>query len=236
MMKINYNDLRMYTYSNDTLIQGEIKGIVIQFTGLNGTSMWKEDPEIALRMAKEGIVFLFPYINPWAWMNRDAVTYTDAVVDTLFEHYELREPTPIISTGGSMGGLCGLVYTRYAKRTPKACAVNCPVCDLPYHYTERPDLPRTLVSAFGSYDMSLEDAMKTASPMHLVNEMPDVPYLILHCDKDMAVNKEKHSDRLVQKLSEKHNVTYVEVPDRGHCDLSPEAKEIYEDFMISMCK
>ncbi|MBR4866756.1 MAG: hypothetical protein IKU11_08705, partial [Clostridia bacterium] len=128
-MKICYNDLRMYTYSNDTLIHEKIKGIVIQFTGLGGTSMWKEDPEIAIRMAEEGIVFLFPYINPWAWMNRDAVAYTDAVVDALFEHYALDDETPIISTGGSMGGLCGLVYTRYAKRTPKACAVNCPVCD-----------------------------------------------------------------------------------------------------------
>ena len=67
------------------------------------------------------------------------------------------------------------VYTRYAAVTPVACVANCPVCDLPYHYTERPDLPRTLYSAFGDSDSeTLGDAMKKASPYHLAlkREMP----------------------------------------------------------------
>ena len=53
-----------------------------------------------------------------------------------------------------MGGLCALVWPRYTKRRVVAVAANCPVCDLPFHYTERPDLPRTLRAAFGDVRVS----------------------------------------------------------------------------------
>lgn len=235
-MKIAYEDLRLYAYSNDHLLKGAPKGIVIEFIGLNGnTRMINDDPELAKDYAEQNVIFVSPYINPWAWMNKAAVALTDAVVEALFEKYDLPEGFPLVSTGGSMGGLCSLAYVYHAKRTPTACAANCPVCDLPYHYTERPDLPRTLLSAFGEYDMPLEEAMKTASPYHLAEKMPKIPYFIAHCTSDMAVNKEKHSDRMVALLEKEHDVTYVTVPDRGHCDLSPEAKELYHGFILHAC-
>ena len=235
-MKIKADDLHLYAYTNLSLLQDVPKGIVLQFIGLNGnTTMVKEDPEEALLYAEKGILFVIPYINPWAWMNRAAVKLTDEVVDCIFETLGLPDDTPLISTGRSMGGLCSLAYAYHAERTPSAVASNCPVCDLPYHYTEREDLPRTLVSAFGEYEMPLEDALKTASPLHLAEKMPDIPYFIAHCDADMAVNKEKHSDRLVKVLSKDHDVRYVEVPGRGHCDLSPEAWELWYAFISEQC-
>ena len=105
-------------------------------------------------------------------MNRHTVDYTDELIDVLFREYDLPENLPIVSTGLSRGGLSALVYTAYAKRTPVACVANCPVCDLPYHYTERPDLPRTLYSAFGTYTGTLDEAMRSASPMHIVDKLP----------------------------------------------------------------
>ena len=235
-MKIEWKDLSLFAYTNAHLLTSSPKGIVLQFIGLNGnTRMVTEDPDEAKIYAEKGILMVIPYINPWAWMNRAAVKLTDAVVDAIYTYYDLPSDFPLVSTGGSMGGLCALVYTKWAKRTPTACAANCPVCDLPYHYTERPDLPRTLLSAFGEYDLPLTEAMETASPLHLADEMPDVPYFIAHCAEDKAVNKEMHSDRLIQKLEKEHTVTYCEVPGRGHCDLSPEAWELWYGFIFAAC-
>lgn len=229
---IRYETLRNFAYSNDQICQGEIKGIVLDFFGLNGNLMFSEDTEKGLMFAKIGIVYVVPYYNPWAWMNQQAVCYTDEILDVLIEHYNLSEEIPIVSTGGSMGGLSALVYTAKAKRTPVACVANCPVCDLPYHYTERPDLPRTLYSAFYYENGTVEQALQTASPLHLAENMPDVQYHIFHCDEDKSVNKEKHSDRFVAKLKQKHAVTYDIVPGRGHCDLTDEMKDLYNQYII----
>ncbi|MCR4621754.1 MAG: prolyl oligopeptidase family serine peptidase [Clostridiales bacterium] len=232
-MVISYEDLRMYAYSNDRLINGPVRGAVVEFTGLNGTAMRDSDSDFAVQLAQQNIAYLFPYINPWAWMNKAAVKLTDAVIRTLYSRYRLDDTLPLVSVGGSMGGQCALVYCRYAALTPSACAANCPVCDLPFHYTERRDLPRTFLSAFGEYDMPLEDALRSASPLHLADEMPSIPYFIVHCEEDKAVSKAAHSDRLVKALSKRHQVTYLTVPGRGHCDLTPEARENYNEFILS---
>jgi dipeptidyl aminopeptidase/acylaminoacyl peptidase len=131
-----------------------------------------------------------------------------------------------------MGGLAALVYTYYAKHTPVCCAANSPVCDLPYHYTERPDLPRTLYHAFCSYQGSFEDALMSASPLHLADRMPDIPYFIIHGDADTSVNKQKHSDRFVAELKKKHRVEYVEVPGMRHCKMTFRDEKMYYDFII----
>jgi dipeptidyl aminopeptidase/acylaminoacyl peptidase len=47
--------------------------------------------------------------------------------------------------------------------------------------------------------------------------MPDIPYLIVHGDKDTSVAKERHSDRLVAAMRRrKMKVEYIEVPGMGH--------------------
>lgn len=196
--------------------------------------MFFEETEDGKRFAEEGILYVVPYQNPWAWQNKQNVSYTDEIIDVLFEEYALPDDLPIVSTGGSMGGLSALVYMVYAKRTPVACVANCPVCDLPYHYTERLDLPRTLYSAFYNYDGGMQDALKSASPFDLVDKMPiKSKYYIFHCLEDKAVNKQKHSDRFVERMNEKHDVIYHAVPDRGHCDLTEEMWRLYNEYIIS---
>ena len=102
---------------------------------------------------------------------------------------------------------------------------NCPVCDLIYHYTERKDLARTLYSAFGEYDGTMEDALKSCSPLHLAKSgrMPDIPYVIYHCERDKSVNLEQHSVRFVEEMRKTRDITLKTVPLRGHCNLSPRA-------------
>lgn len=231
---IGIDNLRNFAYCNNQICKKPIKGLAVSFFGLGETSMYSEDTEMGIRFAEEGILYVVPYQNPWAWQNRQNVAYTDEIIDVLFENYNLPKDLPIVSVGGSMGGLSALVYMAYAKRTPVACVANCPVCDLPYHYTERPDLPRTLYSAFFGYDCSLSEALRSASPIHLVDKMPqDSKYYIFHCEEDKAVNKQKHSDIFVEKMKEKHNIHYYSIPERGHCDLTDEMRNIYNNHIIN---
>ena len=228
---ITYENLRNFTYSNDKLIRGNIKGIVLEFTGLGFQDMLSEAGEAERRYAQQGIVYLRPYYNPWSWMNRQTVAFTDTIVDRLMEAYQLPESTPIVASGGSMGGLCALVYTYYAKRTPIACVTNCPVCDLVYHYTERPDTPRTLYSAFGAYDMPLDEALRSASPVHLAEKMPRISYRIFHCNRDEMVNMDAHSCAFLQAMAG-HDISLYEVADRGHCDLPEAVREKYDKCIL----
>lgn len=220
---ITMENLRNFAYCNDQICKKPIKGLVVFFYGLGSAQMYYEDTEEGRKYAEKGILYLVTYHNPWAWMNRQTVDFVDEIIDVLFKEYNLPNDMPIVSSGGSMGGLSALVYTAYAKRTPVSCVVNCPVCDLPYHFTERYDLPRTLYSAFGTYEGTMDEALRTASPIHLVEKMPEnTDYYIFHCEEDKAVNKQKHSDRFVKKMQEKHNITYFSIPGRGHCSLTEE--------------
>ena len=220
---ITYETLRNFAYSNDHLIKCEIKGIVLNFYGLGGMTIHNADPGDALEYAEKGIIYVMPYYNPWSWMNRQAVAYTDEIVSVLCKKYGLTDNVKIVSTGGSMGGLSALVYCAYAKITPCACVANCPVCDLPYHFTERTDLPRTLYSAFGEYDGDMESALRSCSPLHLVDKMPDIHYTVFHCAGDKGVNLQQHSERFVEAMKVNHKIAFNIVPLRGHCDLSAEA-------------
>ena len=130
---ITYETLRRFAYSNDHLIKGEIKGIVLYFCGLGNVTIHDKDPGDAMELAQKGIVFVAPYCNPWAWMNKQAVSYTDEILDVLFEKYNLPENTRVVSSGGSMGGQSALVYTKYAKRTPVACILCVNECALSAH-------------------------------------------------------------------------------------------------------
>ncbi|MBQ3235699.1 MAG: prolyl oligopeptidase family serine peptidase [Clostridia bacterium] len=231
---ITYETLRNFAYSNDHLIKGEIKGIVLSFFGLGGMYMHADDLGDAIEYAEKGIIYVIPYYNPWSWMNRQAVAFTDEIVSVLLEKYNLNGKVKVASTGASMGGLSALVYCAYAKITPCACVTNCPVCDLPYHFTERTDLPRTLYSAFGEYDGDLLSAMRSCSPIHLIDKMPNIKYVIFHCEEDKAVNIRKHSDVFVQKMKAERDIDYKVVPLRGHGDLSAQAKFEYNQAILSV--
>ena len=171
--------------------------------------MQNSDSGEAMEYAAQNLLYVVPYNNPWCWMNDQAVHYTDEIRDVLREHYGLSDQIGVVSTGGSMGGLSALVYTANSRTTPIACVANCPVCDLPYHFTEREDLPRTLYSAYGNEEgESLEDVLRLHSPVHMVDRMPRIPYTVLHCEKDTRVNLERHSELFVKLMEEAKQVAY----------------------------
>lgn len=229
---IRYENLRSFAYSNDRICE-RIKGIVISFFGLSNETMYNSDTPEGIFFASHGILYVVPYNNPWAWMNRQAVDYTDEIIDTLAAKYSLPDNIPVVSTGASMGGMSSLVYAKYAKRTPVACVSNCPVCNMVYHFGERPDLPRTILSAYWNYEGKIEDVLKTVSPIHLAPEMPRIPYHIFHCTEDDAVNLHRHSEMFVSLMRDLgHSVTFDIVEGRRHCDLTDEMRAKYNMFSV----
>ena len=230
---ITWRNIDSFAYVNKKQITCDIKGIVVSFFGLGSTAThFNDDTMEGVMWGKKGILWVSPYNNPWNWMNRQAIDMTDEILDVIFAHYSLPESTPVISIGGSMGGESALVYTRYAKRTPKACVADCPVCDMPFHYNERVDLPRTLYSAFYNEEGSVDEVLRRYSPLHLADEMPDIPYYIFHCNADKAVNIDAHSKKFVEAMKPRHNVTFVEVDGYAHCQLPPDVRAKYNDCIL----
>lgn len=201
-------------------VQGKIKGVILTFHGLGGGGKGGLGTE-ELEWAAQGGLVVFPYYGPWAWMNRQARAMIDDLVDSLYLKHGLADTVPLICVGGSMGGQGSLLYTRYAKRPVRACYANCPVCDLAYHFHERPDLPPTVRHAMG-YPADMEPLLAEHSPLAQVAAMTDIPYLIIHGGKDQAVNKQHHSDKLVAAMRARQlNVEYIGVPGMGHCGPLP---------------
>lgn len=230
---INSANIKRFAYVNDGVCALPVKGIVISFFGLNDVSMFHTDTVEGEFYGENGILYVVPYANPWAWMNRQTVDFVDEIIDVLISEFGLNDNIPIVSSGGSMGGQSALVYCVYAKRTPACCVVNCPVCDVVYHYTERDDIPRTMYSALGSYNGSLENALKSISPLHLIEKMPRIDYHIFHCDADKAVNIKKHSDRFFKSMCQAgHSISFDIEHDRGHCNLSYANKKLYAAYIL----
>ena len=232
---ISAETLEQFSYTNLPLFGKKPVGIVLLFHGLNATALRTEYNTFELFCAEHNLLTLFPYYGPWSWMNDDAIRYVDEIVDAAFERLNLPAFTPIIATGNSMGGLSSIIYTRYAKRTPKACFANCPVCDLPYHATERPDLPRTVYTAFSGAACGLAEALVRHSPIHQAASMPRIPYYIVHGTADTSVNKQMHSDRFVKAMREHgHELIYREVEGMQHCMLAdvPEEETMWWESIV----
>lgn len=234
MYGINKETVGLFAFSNDGLIQGKIKAIVLEFHGLG--NMTTSD-EIAKMFADKGILYIMPYDNPWSWMNDVAVKTVDQILDVYFEKYHLDSSIKIVSTGGSMGGLSAFMFTKNSKHRVTACAVFCPVCDLYYHYTERLDLPKTIYSAFAHYDCDIETAIKSNSSVHQVANLPNIDYYILHGDSDRSVALEKHSAPLVEKLrANGYSVIFDIIPGMDHGCPKGEARERYYNFIFDHTK
>lgn len=203
------------------LVKGKIRGVVLSFHGLGGGLKTAATTEDRAWAACGGLA-VYPYYGPWAWMNRGARAMVDELVDAIYVAYRLPARTPLISTGGSMGGQASLLYTRYAKHPVAACLANCPVCDLKYHFHERPDLPPTIRHALFGYSGKFENLLAEHSPLAQVAAMPDIPYRIIHAGQDKAVAKSRHSDPMVAAMRRRGlKVDYVEIPDMGHCGPLP---------------
>lgn len=214
--------IKQVSWLSTDYTQGPVKGVVLSFHGLGMTSIKGGPGTEELGWAQAGGLVVFPYYGPWSWMNRQARGFVDQLVDSIYKEFSLPPGAPLICTGGSMGGCSSLLYTRYAKRPVRACLANCPVCDVKFHFSERPDLPMSMRYAFDCYSKDMDAVFTENSPLSQVAAMPDISYLIFHGGKDTAVAKKHHSDPMVAAMRNRNlKVDYVEVPLMGHCGPMP---------------
>ena len=233
---ITPDNLSQFAYTNFDITKKPYKGIIVDFMGLGGMIFTDEAPyDFPKKSAEKNILFVLPYLNPWNWMNDISVKITDMIIDAMLKKANLDlATTKLVYTGGSMGGQCAITYSNYAKMPPVACAVNCPVCDSVYHDTERKDVPRTYISSFFHYDMKMVDAIKTVSPIELVDTLPKIPYYIVHGQDDEAVNIKLHSQPFAQKMEKAgFDITFDSVPGMKHCNISGNNEKRYYNFIYS---
>ncbi len=221
---MNKQRLKQVAWIGDAWVKKPIRGVVLSFHGLGAPAVKTQPSTEELGWAQAGGLVVFPYYGPWCWMNRQARTLVDEIVESVYATYKLKKSVPLVCTGGSMGGGSSLLYTRYAKRPVAACYALFPMCDAVYHFNERVDLPRTFHQAFLGYKGSLTSLLKEHSPRWQVPHMPRIPYLIVQGDKDMSVSKAHHADPMVAAMRRRRlDVDYVEVPNMGHGGPMPAA-------------
>ena len=75
-------------------------------------------------------------------------------------------------------------------------------------------------------------ALKSASPLHLVDKMPNIPYDIFHCEEDKAANLQKNSQRFVKRMKKEHRITLNTVLFRGHCEFSAESALEFKNTVL----
>ncbi len=218
---MDVEQMRQVAWIGDEFVQGPFRGVVLTFHGLGGGHKGGPSTE-ELAWAEAGGLVVHPYTGPWSWMNRLARAFVDELVEAVYGAFPLAADAPLVCTGGSMGGLGSLLYTRYAARPVAACTANCPVCDMRYHFSERPDLPATIRCAYRGYPEDFDAILAEHSPLFQVGHMPDIPYLIVHGMQDPAVSKTHHSDPMVAAMRARGlNVTYREVAVMKHCGPLP---------------
>lgn len=216
------DEIKDVAWVADAYVRRPVRGIVLAFHGLGFGSDRSTPTSEELGWAQAGGLVVFPYCGPWSWMNRETRAFVDDLVDAVRQAHALPADLPVIATGGSMGGCASLLYTAYTRHRLAGCLAVFPVCDLPYHFTERPDLPKTMRCAFRGYGDDFPAVLAEHSPLHQVARLPDVPYLVIHGDQDTAVNKAKHSDRLVAAMRARGlRVEYQEIAGMGHGSAVP---------------
>lgn len=228
-------ELKQVAWIGDDWVQGPIRAVVVSFHGLGTTALRTGPSTEELTWSQQGALCVFPCYGPWSWMNRHARAYVHDIIESVYSVYHLPANTPLIANGGSMGGCSSLLFTRYSQRPVAACAANCPVCDIKFHFSERPDLPTSMRYAFHDYGTTWEQIFIEQSPLCQVEAFPNIPYFIIHGGQDKAVSKENHSDKIVPVMRKRGlNIEYVEVPNMGHCGPLPvEVLTQYIHFVAS---
>ena len=231
---INTQNLRDFAYVNDQVLKQPLRGIILSFSGCGGMEWFTEDTDRGKFFGELGILYVLPYNNPWHWMNKQAVGYTDEVLDAVYKKYPALHQLPIAFTGISMGGCSAMVYSIRGKYKPVRYVLNCPCCDLQYQYEHVQLFQRIFYSAFWHEAGTMAETLIDNSPITLAQQLPAVPYYFFHSETDEELLKAAHSDRMVQRLRQLgHSVTYEEFTDCPHGELPEGGEERLRNYLLS---
>lgn len=239
---IRPDNLNLYCNTNESLLKGTPTGIVIEFPGLGGGSclggsmdFGEYKTDYAQALAGQGILLLYTFPGPWSWMNKGAVRLCDLILDAAIEKYGMGE-CPIVSTGGSMGGLGALIFAADSRHKISAIAAACPNHDPLSTIFVLSHRPRTMLSAIAAYDTSLEDGLKAISPTYRIHDIPDIPIFITGDEYDECFDI-ADTEEFVRKLREDHrDVTYMRLENCKHGWFTREGRQALNEFVIRHAK
>ncbi len=232
--------LHFYINSNEHLLKVPPRAIVLEVTGLGGSSCLggtsrrtPYETEYAARLAAHGVILAFVFTGPWTYMNRAAVKICDLVVDCLREKWHLRADCPLIMTGGSMGGLGALIYAADTRHTLSAVVSCCPCYDALHYFELSPDRARAMLTSVAGYDMPIIDAIRTISPAHRLAQMPHIPYFIA-CDGADHLFDADGMERFAIDLDAATggSVSFRRMEGIGHGGFVPEVREEITAFVL----
>ena len=235
---INPDTIGLYANTNEAYLTGNVKGIILEFPGLDGGSCLggtmtrcEYASDYAKDFAKNGILLAYLFPGPWSWGNKGAIRMADAVVAAIAKKYHLVDNFPLAACGGSMGGVGCLLYAADSVYSVAAVAAACPCIDIVDRMDSHPDFPRTIICAAAGYDMPIEAALQKISLITRVDDMPDIPYFICS-DGDDEVFPEEQCNYYVDVLKNKgYQVEYVQQPTLRHGEFTPEVRKRLHDFL-----
>ena len=236
---IRPDNVSLFCNTNIDLLHDTPRGLVLEFPGHGGGSCLGGSMDFgpyhgdyAQKLADDRLLLCYTFPGPWSWMNRGSVRLIDLLVDTLQEIYSLTEDTPLITSGGSMGGLGSLIYTADTRHHVTACVAACPCYDVPGSLFNRESFPRSLLSAVACYDMPFEDALKTISPLHRLSDLRDVPYFITCNGQDQCFPADGMHRFLDAMKQRGLTVTLCDMPDLPHGGFTPEVRNALTQFIL----
>jgi len=241
---VNINNLDWFCNTNENFLKTDPVGIVVELPGLGGGSCIGGTSEVkpyatplAKKLAENGILLAYIPHGPWSFMDKGSVRYCDIIIDTLREKYDLSVDTPLVSLGGSMGGLGSLIYTASTKNQVSACVAACPVYDAVNKYDLHPMRARAMIGTVTSFDIPLYEALHIISPIHRINDMPSIPYFIVCDGADTVIDSEGLAD-YAKKLEEKtgSRVIFKYLKNIPHGGFTEDAWNEMIEFIIKYAK
>lgn len=235
---ISAENFRRYCSTNEAYVTRPIRAIALEFPGLGGGSCLGGQMDAAeyatpyaRQLGADGILLIYTCPGPWSWMNRGAVRICDLIEDAAISAFGLPADVPTVATGGSMGGLGALIFAIESRHNVTACAAACPCYDVLKDYASHEDFARTFLSAVAAYDMPLEDALKSISPIHQLDRLPRIPYYIVGDGQDDCFSIEGMDAFVAAMKQAGHDVDYRRLPGLGHGGFTPEARDGLTDFV-----
>lgn len=240
---ISPDTLDQYCNTNAHLLNAPPTAFVLEFPGLGGGSCLGGSMDIAPYngplsgfFAEHGILQAYVFPGPWSWMNRGAVRMVNAVTDAIREKFNLAEDAPWAVMGGSMGGTGALIYTASHNGnpayTPTACLAHCPCVDVLDRVCCAPDVPRSFFRAVADYEMPIEDALKTLSPLCRLDDMPAIPYHIINDLADELFPFEQMDGYVEMLRGCGRDVSYHRLENCRHGELTGEEWEAIRAFLL----
>ena len=236
---VNSGNYRLYCNTNEALLSGKPRGIVVEFPGLGGGSclggtmdMVGYSGDYAKALADSGLLLVYMFSGPWNWMNEGAARFTDLVLEALRERFGLSGDVPVAATGGSMGGLAGLMFPMLSKSNVVLSAVTCPCVDPGKSLFADDVIPRSFLSTLALFDRPLEESLKAISPAENVKKLPDIHYLIL-CDANDELFPREDLEAFGKALRDNgRSVEFITMNGCRHGEFTPQARERFTTFII----